>query len=69
MNSNYRVSIIVPTYNSQETIKECLTNICEEAKNFESDIIVVDDNSSDKTTEIVEQLQNKQLLGQMYMTH
>ena len=62
MNSNYRVSIIVPTYNSQETIKECLTNICEEAKNFESDIIVVDDNSSDKTTEIVEKFESIKLI-------
>ena len=62
MNSNYRVSIIIPTYNSQETIKECLTNICEEAKNFESDIIVVDDNSSDKTTEIVEKFESIKLI-------
>ena len=57
MNSNYPVSIIVPTYNSQKTIKECLANICEEAKNFESDIIVVDDDSSDKTIEIVEKFE------------
>ena len=53
MDINYRVSIIVPTYNSQETIEECLINILEESKNFDSEIIVVDDNSSDKTTEIV----------------
>jgi len=62
MNSNYPVSIIVPAYNSQETIKECLTNICEEAKNFESDIIVVDDNSSDKTTEIVGKFESIKLI-------
>ena len=53
MDINYRVSIIVPTYNSQETIEECLINILEESKNFDSEIIVVDDNSSDKTTKIV----------------
>ena len=52
MDINYRVSIIVPTYNSQETIEECLINILEESKNFDSEIIVVDDNSSDTTTEI-----------------
>ena len=53
MDINYRVSIIVPTYNSQETIEECLINILEESKNFDSEIIVVDDNSSDKTIEII----------------
>ena len=53
MDINYRVSIFVPTYNSQETIEECLINILEESKNFDSEIIVVDDNSSDKTIEII----------------
>ena len=62
MNSNYPVSIIVPTYNSQKTIKECLASICEEAKNFESDIIVVDDDSSDKTIEIVKKFESIKLI-------
>ena len=53
MDINYRVSIIVPTYNSQETIEECLINILEESKSFDSEIIVVDDNSKDKTIEII----------------
>lgn len=53
MNINYRVSIIIPTYNSQKTIEKCLSNIIEESKKFESEIIVVDDNSRDQTIEIV----------------
>ena len=53
MDINYRVSIIVPTYNSQKTIEVCLSNIIEESKKFESEIIVIDDNSSDQTIEIV----------------
>jgi len=53
MNINYRASIIIPTYNSQETIEKCLLNIIEETKKFESEIIVIDDNSNDSTLEFV----------------
>ena len=53
MSINYRVSIIIPTYNSQKTIEKCLSNIIEESKKFESEVIVVDDNSRDQTIEIV----------------
>ena len=36
------ILIIIPTYNEQETIGECLSNIIEESKKFDSEIIVVD---------------------------
>ena len=53
-----KVSIIIPCYNEQSTIKEIINKI-----NFQSDIdkeiIVVDDNSQDKTREILQnELQN-----------
>ena len=62
MNINYRASIIIPTYNEQETIGECLSNIIEESKKFDSEIIVVDDNSSDQTIEIVEKFKTIKLV-------
>ena len=62
MNINYSASIIIPTYNSQKVIEECLSNIIEESKKFDSEIIVVDDNSSDQTIEIVEKFKTIKLV-------
>ncbi len=53
MEHKYRISIIVPAYNSEKNIEECLKSICNESKKFESEIIVIDDGSIDKTSEIV----------------
>ena len=54
MEHDYSTSIIVPTYNSESTIEECLQNICNESKNFKAEIIVIDDFSKDKTLELLE---------------
>ena len=62
MNINYRASIIIPTYNSQKTIEVCLSNITEESKKLESEIIVIDDNSSDQTIEIVKKFKTIKLV-------
>ena len=62
MDINYSASIIIPAYNSQKVIAECLSNIIEESKKFDSEIIVVDDNSSDQTIEIVEKFKTIKLV-------
>ena len=62
MNINYRASIIIPTYNSQKTIEACLSSIIEESKKLESEIIVVDDNSSDQTIEIAKKFKTVKLV-------
>jgi len=47
-----KLSIIIPTYNSEKTIKECLDSIfMQKSKEFE--VIVIDGDSRDKTIEIV----------------
>jgi len=58
----YRTSIIIPTYNSEETIEPCLGKIIKESKNFISEIIVVDDNSNDKTVEVVKKFKSVKLI-------
>ncbi len=58
----YRTSIIIPAYNSEETIEPCLEKIINESKNFESEIIVVDDNSDDRTAEIVKKFKSVKLI-------
>ena len=58
----YRTSIIIPAYNSEETIEPCLEKIINESKNFESEIIVVDDSSNDRTAEIVKKFKSVKLI-------
>ena len=62
MNYKYAVSIIIPSYNSEKTIKNCLDKIIIESKRLQSEIIVVDDCSTDKTKEIIKTFQNVKLI-------
>jgi GT2 family glycosyltransferase len=50
------LSIIIVTWNSEEFIRNCLDSIFLSQGNFSSEVIVVDNNSSDETGKIVEQL-------------
>ena len=49
-----KVSIIIPCYNEETTIKEIINKINTQS-NIDKEIIVVDDNSQDKTREILQQ--------------
>ncbi|MDA1335147.1 MAG: glycosyltransferase, partial [bacterium] len=48
-----KLSIIIPTYNEEKTIKDILERIRNVEIGMEKEIIVVDDGSKDKTREIV----------------
>ena len=48
--------------NNEKNIEECLKSICNESKNFESEIIVIDDGSIDKTSEIVKKFKTIKLI-------
>jgi len=55
---NLKVSVIVPAYNEERNIRNCLSSLLNQSyKNFE--IIVVDDGSRDKTREIVKEVSRK----------
>jgi glycosyltransferase involved in cell wall biosynthesis len=46
-----KITVILPTYNNEKTLKECLNGICNQNyKNYE--IFVIDGGSDDKTVEI-----------------
>ena len=47
-----KLSIIIPAYNEELYIKTCLEHVLKSAEGHDCEIIVVDNNSSDKTAEI-----------------
>ena len=47
-----KLSIIIPTYNESATIKKLL-NLIEEVKSIKKQIIIIDDNSTDGSSEII----------------
>lgn len=52
------ISVIVPVHNGEETIKRCINSILKQ-KYENIEIIVVDDNSTDSTNDIVKELSEK----------
>ena len=57
-----KVSIIVPAYNAEKTIKKTLQIILQESHKLQSEVIVVDDKSTDKTVEIIKEFKDIQLI-------
>jgi len=54
-----KVSVILPTYNEKENIEELIRQVYHYTGKDLFEVIVVDDNSSDGTSKIVENLQKK----------
>ncbi len=45
------ISVIIPMYNSQNTIEECLRSLCAQTVFDDMELLLVDDHSSDNTVE------------------
>ncbi|MGB3188751.1 MAG: glycosyltransferase family 2 protein, partial [Limnoraphis sp.] len=54
MNQKIDVSVIIPTYNRIYMLEEALKSVLTQEFDGTVEIIVVDDNSSDKTSEIID---------------
>lgn len=54
------LSIIIVTWNSQDEIEKCLESVFNNTENLEFEVIVIDNNSSDKTAETVQKLFGKE---------
>jgi len=56
-----KLSVIIPAYNEERTIEELIKRVAQVLllQSIEKEIIVVDDKSSDKTLEILKQIQPK----------
>lgn len=61
MEGDPRVSIVLATYNERENIRETIRSIFEHVKES-VEVIVVDDDSSDRTWEVVEQLNDPRVV-------
>jgi len=55
MNS-LKFSVIIPVYNEEKILPSCIKKIKEQLGNFNTEIIVIDNNSSDNSFEIAKQL-------------
>lgn len=56
MGNSLQVSVVVPTYNRAETLKECLEKLIRQKfVRSEYEIIIVDDGSTDNTKQVVEE--------------
>ena len=52
-----KISVIVPMYYEEEVTKECylrLRNVLEKIENYDYEIIFIDNDSKDKTRELIE---------------
>jgi len=54
-----KISVIVPTYNEAENIKRLIPMIDSVLKDYDHEIIIVDDNSPDGTAEVAKKLAGK----------
>ena len=48
------VSIIIPNYNGEDVIKECLLSVTSDAKHLNCEVLVVDNGSTDKSINMVQ---------------
>lgn len=58
-NSNYKLSIIIPTYNTDKYIFKLLNNIIAQKHDENLEIIIIDDGSTDDTRKIVNEYLKK----------
>lgn len=61
---NSKLTIVIATYNNEKTIEKCLTSIAkqEKIKGLETEIVLIDNNSQDKTWETLQDLSKTQSL-------
>lgn len=52
-NSNKDLSIIVPAYNAEKTIRECIDSVIKQVTDIEYELIIINDGSKDKTGQLV----------------
>lgn len=52
------LSIVVPAYNAEKTIKECVDSVISQVTKYNYELIVINDGSTDNTSHIVEEIED-----------
>lgn len=55
------LSIIVPAYNSERTIRECIASVVNQKTKYNYELIIVNDGSTDGTQKIVQKISNEHI--------
>ena len=58
-NTRRDLSVIIPCYNSEQYIKECLDSVLEQKTIYDYEVIAINDGSTDKTSEILKEYTEK----------
>lgn len=61
------LSVIIPNYNEERTIKDIIYKVNEQKKFIDLEIIVVDDFSSDNSIEILKKLKSKEIINHLIL--
>jgi len=61
MKKKFDLSIVIPVYNEKKNLKKLIEQIEKYTKNFNKEIIIVDDNSNDGSYEEIKKIRNKSL--------
>ena len=56
------LSIIVPAFNSEKTIERCINSVINQETKYEYELIIINDGSTDRTREIVEQFNDDKIV-------
>lgn len=56
------LSIIVPAYNSEKTIEQCINSVITQETKYDYELIVINDGSTDRTKEIVEKFNDEKIV-------
>jgi GT2 family glycosyltransferase len=67
MNTQPRISVIIPAYNAGKTIYDCLRSLENQSAAENYEVIVVDDGSTDNTKSIIKNFRNVRLIEQQHM--
>ena len=58
--TNYKVSVIIPAYNAQDTIRRSIDSVINQTMGFSNiELILYDDNSTDNTRKILKEYTEK----------
>ena len=58
-----KVSVIIPVFNGENTIRECILNIQNNNRNIFKEIIIINDNSNDKTSVVLKSLKKIKIIN------